>query len=65
MKELYCPFMLMSGKVEDVLCRKEYCAWWLDDRKECAIHALGEIREKLDSLIDIFEKTFWQKGEQP
>lgn len=39
-----CPLPLASPAVETLegcVCRKENCAWWVEDKQKCAITAIG------------------------
>ena len=39
-----CPLFLASPAFETVIgceCRKEKCAWWVEDKQKCAITAMG------------------------
>lgn len=63
MKEFYCPFLMIMGNLGmAAFCKKEQCAWWVNDKKECAIHAFWEIREKLDCIIEMGEKIFYSEN---
>lgn len=42
-------------------CRREQCAWWINNRNECAIHTFDEIRNKLDYMLEMGEKIFYTK----
>lgn len=60
MKELYCPFLMIMGNLGmAAFCRREQCAWWINNRNECAIHTLDEIRNKLDYMLEMGEKIFY------
>lgn len=40
-----CPLFLASPAfktVKDCECRKEACAWWVEDKQKCAIAVGGE-----------------------
>lgn len=39
-----CPLFLASpafGTYKGCECRKEKCAWWVEDKQKCAITAMG------------------------
>ena len=39
-----CPSFLASPAFETIKsceCRKEACAWWVEDKQKCAITAMG------------------------
>ena len=39
-----CPLFLASPafeKIKGCECRKEACAWWVEDKQKCAITAMG------------------------
>lgn len=43
--KLYCPLFLSSQAItnlENWYCRKENCAWWVEDKQKCAIAVGGE-----------------------
>lgn len=43
--KLYCPLFMMSPVFETMKgceCRKEMCAWWVEDKQKCAIAVGGE-----------------------
>lgn len=43
--KLYCPLFVMSPAFETMKgceCRKENCAWWVEDKQKCAIAVGGE-----------------------
>lgn len=43
--QLYCPLFLSSQAVTNPngwYCRKENCAWWVEDKQKCAIAVGGE-----------------------
>lgn len=43
-KELYCPLLLACDSITNPkgwVCRKEECAWWVEDKQKCAITAIG------------------------
>lgn len=43
--KLYCPLFLASPAFETMKgckCRKEMCAWWVEDKQKCAIAGGGE-----------------------
>ena len=38
-------------------CRKEDCAWWLEDKEKCSIRVMAEAIDNLDEQgMDIFKK---------
>lgn len=42
---LYCPLLFASNAISDPkrwVCRKENCAWWVEDKQKCAIAVGGE-----------------------
>lgn len=44
--QVYCPIFLSSDafeKEEGCVCRKENCAWWVEDKQSCAVKALATI----------------------
>ena len=39
-----CPIFFICPEcntLESCLCRKEKCAWWVEDKQKCAITAMG------------------------
>jgi hypothetical protein len=41
-----CPLLtttVMGGKVATV-CQREKCAWWIEDKRKCAISVIGGVR---------------------
>ena len=39
-----CPLLFASPDFETVqgcVCRKEDCAWWVEDKQKCAVAAIG------------------------
>ena len=43
--KLYCPLFLSSQAItnpEGWYCRRENCAWWVEDKQKCAIAVGGE-----------------------
>ena len=39
-----CPLLLTSPAITNPagwVCRKEACAWWVEDKQKCAITAMG------------------------
>lgn len=43
--KLYCPLLLASPTFatdKGTECRKEHCAWWVEDKQKCAIAVGGE-----------------------
>ena len=42
---VYCPLLLASDAISDPkgwICRRENCAWWVEDKQKCAVAAEGE-----------------------
>ena len=42
---LYRPLLLASDAISDPegwICRRENCAWWVEDKQKCAIAVGGE-----------------------
>ena len=42
---VYCPLLLASDAISDPkgrICRRENCAWWVEDKQKCAIAVGGE-----------------------
>lgn len=40
----FCPLFLASNAFQTIrgcACRKEQCAWWVEDKQKCAITAMG------------------------
>lgn len=40
----FCPLFLASPEFDTIRgceCRKEECAWWVEDKQKCAIAAIG------------------------
>ena len=54
---MICPLLLLgifANSQGDVIfekeatdCRRERCAWWVDEEGACAVWCLGRINEKL------------------
>lgn len=51
--EEICPLLTTNTVVQDdtvkigtqpVICIREGCAWWIEDKQKCAIAALGSMR---------------------
>jgi hypothetical protein len=43
--KLYCPLLLASDAISDPkgwICRRENCAWRVEDKQKCAIAVGGE-----------------------
>jgi hypothetical protein len=43
--KLYCPLLLASDAIsapKGWICRRENCAWWVEDKQKCAIAVGGE-----------------------
>lgn len=43
--KLLCPLFVASPAFETIIgceCRKEDCAWWVEDKQKCAIVVGGE-----------------------
>lgn len=43
--KLLCPLFVASPAFEAIIgceCRKEDCAWWVEDKQKCAIAVGGE-----------------------
>ena len=43
--KLYCSLLLASQAItnpEGWVCRKDNCAWWVEDKQKCAIAVGGE-----------------------
>lgn len=50
MKEIICPLLTTNTVVDKglikigtqpVICVREQCAWWVEDKQKCAITVLG------------------------
>lgn len=41
--EEMCPVLTASKTAVERECRRENCAWWVEDKQACAIKALATI----------------------
>lgn len=44
-----CPLIQESKYIrdlEDFMCKREDCAWWIEDKQKCAVAVLGGLKFK-------------------